>query len=119
MILLADRVLDGTSDQQTFGGLDITVRRNAFGRQVSSYEADVELAGIAGGPVHAVFIRAPWAECVGKDVEVLGAVTPAWTGRAEDHRRPAAATCSPRPSIRRSPTTSGSTATSSTWWSAV
>ena len=76
MILLADRVLDGTSDQQTFGGLDITVRRNAFGRQVSSYEADVELAGISGGPVHAVFIRAPWAECVGQDVQVLGAVLP-------------------------------------------
>ena len=76
MILLADRVLDGPADQQTFGGLDITVRRNAFGRQVSSFEADVELAGIAGGPVHAVFIRAPWAEQVGEAVRVLGAVTP-------------------------------------------
>jgi 5'-phosphate synthase pdxT subunit len=76
MILLADRVLDGTADQQTFGGLDIMVRRNAFGRQVSSFEADVELAGIAGGPMHAVFIRAPWAERVGDGVEVLGAVVP-------------------------------------------
>ena len=62
MILLADRVLDGTADQQTFGGLDITVRRNAFGRQVESFEADVELTGVAGGPMHAVFIRAPWVE---------------------------------------------------------
>jgi len=79
MILLADRVLDGTIDQQTFGGLDITVRRNAFGRQVESFEADVELAGLAGGPVHAVFIRAPWVEKVGGQVESLGAVTPPGT----------------------------------------
>ena len=64
MILLADRVLDGTADQQTFGGLAITVRRNAFGRQVESFEADVELDGVPGGPVHAVFIRAPWVEQV-------------------------------------------------------
>jgi pyridoxal 5'-phosphate synthase pdxT subunit len=79
MILLADRVLDGTADQQTFGGLDITVRRNAFGRQVESFEADVELAGVAGGPMHAVFIRAPWAEKLGGQVESLGAVTPPGT----------------------------------------
>ena len=74
MILLADRVLDGTADQQTFGGLDITVRRNAFGRQVESFEADVELAGLAGGPVHAVFIRAPWVEQANGQVQVLGEV---------------------------------------------
>ena len=74
MILLADRVLDGTADQQTFGGLDITVRRNAFGRQVESFEADVELAGLAGGPVHAVFIRAPWVEQADGQVQVLGEV---------------------------------------------
>ena len=62
MILLAKRVLDGFEDQQTFGTLDITVRRNAFGRQVESFETDVDLDfGIAGGPVHAVFIRAPWS----------------------------------------------------------
>jgi pyridoxal 5'-phosphate synthase pdxT subunit len=79
MILLADRVLDGTADQQTFGGLDITVRRNAFGRQVESFEADVELAGVAGGPMHAVFIRAPWVEKLGGEVEPLGAVTPPGT----------------------------------------
>jgi 5'-phosphate synthase pdxT subunit len=76
MILLADRVLDGTDDQQTFGGLDITVRRNAFGRQVQSFEADVELSGVSGGPMHAVFIRAPWVEQLGHGVEVLGSVTP-------------------------------------------
>ena len=76
MILLAKRVLDGTEDQQTFGALDITVRRNAFGRQVESFEADVDLDGIPGGPVHAVFIRAPWVESIDDGVEILGAVVP-------------------------------------------
>jgi pyridoxal 5'-phosphate synthase pdxT subunit len=71
MILLAKRVIDGTEDQQTFGALDITVRRNAFGRQVESFETDVDLEGIEGGPVHAVFIRAPWVETAGPKVEVL------------------------------------------------
>ena len=73
MILLADEVLDGTADQQTFGGLDITVRRNAFGRQVESFETDVALTGIPG-LLHAVFIRAPWVERVGQTVEVVGEV---------------------------------------------
>jgi 5'-phosphate synthase pdxT subunit len=76
MILLAERVLDGRADQQTFGGLAITVRRNAFGRQVQSFEADVDLGEIDGGPVHAVFIRAPWVESAGDQVQVLGAVVP-------------------------------------------
>lgn len=76
MILLAERVLDGRADQQTFGGLAITVRRNAFGRQVQSFESDVDLGEIEGGPVHAVFIRAPWVESVGDQVKVLGAVVP-------------------------------------------
>lgn len=71
MILLARGVLDGRPDQPLIGGLDITVRRNAFGRQIDSFEADVELAGLAGGPVHAVFIRAPWVESCGADVEVV------------------------------------------------
>jgi 5'-phosphate synthase pdxT subunit len=74
MILLADRVLDGRSDQETLGGIDMTVRRNAFGRQVDSFEEDVEVAGVDGGPVRAVFIRAPWVEDVGPDVEVLARV---------------------------------------------
>ena len=73
MILLANEVLDGTADQRTFGGLDITVRRNAFGRQVDSFETDVDLAGIPG-PLHAVFIRAPWVERAGEAVEVIGQV---------------------------------------------
>ena len=74
MILLAERVLDGIEGQQTLGGLDVTVRRNAFGRQVDSFEETIPMAGIAGGPFHAVFIRAPWVESVGPDVEVLGTV---------------------------------------------
>jgi pyridoxal 5'-phosphate synthase pdxT subunit len=74
MILLADRVLDGRPDQETLGGIDITVRRNAFGRQVASFEGDVELAGVEGGPLHGVFIRAPWVEQAGPGVEVLARV---------------------------------------------
>lgn len=73
MILLADRIVDGTADQQTLGGLDITVRRNAFGRQVDSFEQDLRYAGWAD-PVRAVFIRAPWVERVGERVEVLAEV---------------------------------------------
>jgi 5'-phosphate synthase pdxT subunit len=73
MIMLADRIEDGTPDQETLGGLDITVRRNAFGRQVDSFEGDVAFAGL-GDPVHAVFIRAPWVEDAGADVEVLARI---------------------------------------------
>ena len=73
MILLADRILDGVEGQQTIGGLDVTVRRNAFGRQVDSFEGDVDFT-IFDEPVHAVFIRAPWVEEVGPDVEVLASV---------------------------------------------
>jgi 5'-phosphate synthase pdxT subunit len=71
MILLADRVLDGTADQVRLGGLDVTVRRNAFGRQVDSFEGDLDFAGVDGEAMHAVFIRAPWVESAGPDVEVL------------------------------------------------
>lgn len=74
MILLADRLLDAHPDQRTLGGLDVTVRRNAFGRQVDSFECPLPVAGIDGGPVHAVFIRAPWVESVGPGVEVLATV---------------------------------------------
>ncbi|MEJ2852001.1 MULTISPECIES: pyridoxal 5'-phosphate synthase glutaminase subunit PdxT [unclassified Saccharothrix] len=72
MILLADQVLDGRADQHQLGGLDIVVRRNAFGRQVDSFEAELDFAHV--GPVHAVFIRAPWVESVGEGVEVLAKV---------------------------------------------
>jgi len=82
MILLADRILDGAADQDTFGGIDMTVRRNAFGRQVESFEERVNVDGIAGGPVTAVFIRAPWVEEVGSDARVLARVeTGPATGR--------------------------------------
>jgi 5'-phosphate synthase pdxT subunit len=74
MIMLADTVLDAPAGQQTIGGLDVTVRRNAFGRQGDSFETEVDITGVAGGPVHAVFIRAPWVEAVGPGVEVLGRV---------------------------------------------
>jgi 5'-phosphate synthase pdxT subunit len=73
MLMLADQVEDGTADQETLGGLDITVRRNAFGRQVQSFETELDFAGL-DDPVHAVFIRAPWVEQVGSDVEVLARV---------------------------------------------
>jgi pyridoxal 5'-phosphate synthase pdxT subunit len=82
MILLADRILDAPDDQETIGGLDVTVRRNAFGRQVDSFEADIAFEGLDGGPVHAVFIRAPWVEKAGHGVEVLGRVV----GGAADGR---------------------------------
>ncbi|MBW4706021.1 pyridoxal 5'-phosphate synthase glutaminase subunit PdxT [Micromonospora sp. RL09-050-HVF-A] len=75
MIMLATEVLDGRPDQRGFAGIAMTVRRNAFGRQVDSFEAPVEITGIDGGPFHAVFIRAPWVERVDADVEVLGRVT--------------------------------------------
>jgi pyridoxal 5'-phosphate synthase pdxT subunit len=74
MIMLADRLVDGIDGQLTLGGLDMTVRRNAFGRQVDSFEADVALSGIAGAPFHAVFIRAPWVDDVGPAVSVVGRV---------------------------------------------
>lgn len=74
MIMLATHVLDGRDDQHGFGGIDMVVRRNAFGRQVDSFEADLQMFGIHGGPMHAVFIRAPWVESVGPDVRVLARV---------------------------------------------
>jgi pyridoxal 5'-phosphate synthase pdxT subunit len=73
MIMLADRILDGVTGQETLGGIDMTVRRNAFGRQVDSFEGDVEVTGLSE-PFHAVFIRAPWVESIGDGVDVLGRV---------------------------------------------
>ena len=74
MILLADRVVDAVEGQLTFGGIDITVRRNAFGRQVESFEEDLAFSDVEGEPVRAVFIRAPWVEEVSPEVEVLAKV---------------------------------------------
>jgi pyridoxal 5'-phosphate synthase pdxT subunit len=90
MIMLADRLADGVAGQLTYGGIDMTVRRNAFGRQVDSFESDITLsnlaaaprAGLAGSdamPLRAVFIRAPWVEQTGENVTVLG--TEQRTGR--------------------------------------
>ncbi|QWW20468.1 pyridoxal 5'-phosphate synthase glutaminase subunit PdxT [Schaalia sp. 19OD2882] len=70
MIMLAREVLDGREDQRSFAALDVTVRRNAFGRQVDSYEEDLDVVGLEA-PFHAVFIRAPWVERVGEGVQVL------------------------------------------------
>jgi len=76
LIMLADRLQDGAAGQQTFGGIDMTARRNAFGRQVDSFEREVTLrldAGDDGTPFHAVFIRAPWVAQAGPEVSVLAA----------------------------------------------
>ncbi|MGW0435520.1 pyridoxal 5'-phosphate synthase glutaminase subunit PdxT [Micromonospora sp. NPDC003197] len=75
MIMLATEVLDGRPDQRGFDGIEMTVRRNAFGRQVDSFEAPVEISGVPGPAFHAIFIRAPWVERVADGVEVLGRVT--------------------------------------------
>lgn len=82
MIMLADKILNPSpyggeeagAGQETIGGIDMIVRRNAFGRQNESFERAVDLAGVAGGPVEGVFIRAPWVESVGADVRVLASV---------------------------------------------
>ncbi|WP_406265022.1 pyridoxal 5'-phosphate synthase glutaminase subunit PdxT [Streptomyces sp. NBC_00191] len=71
LIMVADKILDPRSGQETLGGIDMIVRRNAFGRQNESFEAAVEVAGVDGGPVEGVFIRAPWVESVGAQAEVL------------------------------------------------
>ena len=72
MILLANELVDGALGQETFGGLDVKVRRNAFGRQVDSFETDLPFSGI--GSVHAVFIRAPWVETTHGGVDVLASI---------------------------------------------
>jgi 5'-phosphate synthase pdxT subunit len=74
MIMLANEITGGIDGQETLGGLDVTVRRNAFGRQVDSFEADLDFAAFSS-PYHAVFIRAPWVERVGLEVEVLASVS--------------------------------------------
>jgi 5'-phosphate synthase pdxT subunit len=82
MIMLADRLADGAAGQLTYGGIDMTVRRNAFGRQVDSFESDITLSGLDGSDataLRAVFIRAPWVEENGEHVAVLG--TEQRTGR--------------------------------------
>lgn len=71
LIMLADEIIDGITGQAGFGGLDVSVRRNAFGNQLDSFEVDLEFEGVEGEAVHAAFIRAPIVERVGESVEVL------------------------------------------------
>ncbi|MGZ4426589.1 MAG: pyridoxal 5'-phosphate synthase glutaminase subunit PdxT [Nocardioidaceae bacterium] len=73
MIMLADHIEGGIAGQETIGGLDVVVRRNAFGRQVDSFEADLDVEGF-NDPFHAMFIRAPWVEKVGQQVDVVARV---------------------------------------------
>ncbi|WP_223627614.1 pyridoxal 5'-phosphate synthase glutaminase subunit PdxT, partial [Microbacterium sp. EST19A] len=74
LIMLADSVVDAIDGQESFGGIDAVVRRNAFGRQVESFEADIDVPALGEPAVHATFIRAPVVERVGADVEVLAAL---------------------------------------------
>ena len=74
MIMVANTIIEPASGQESFGGIDISVRRNAFGRQVESFESDLSITGISGAPVRAVFIRAPWVESWGSEVEGLASV---------------------------------------------
>ena len=86
MILLASQILDGRDDQPLLGGLDITVRRNAFGRQVDSFEAELDVKDLPGGPLHAVFIRAPVVERAGENVQVLAEVSGRSVAVRDDRR---------------------------------
>jgi pyridoxal 5'-phosphate synthase pdxT subunit len=79
MIMLADRLVDGIEGQETLGGIDMVVRRNAFGRQVDSFESDIALTAMPGPEFRAVFIRAPWVEQTGEAVEIIA--TESRTGR--------------------------------------
>jgi pyridoxal 5'-phosphate synthase pdxT subunit len=74
MIVLSSQILDGRDDQLPLNAIDIVVRRNAFGRQVDSFETDLDIGGIAGPALRAVFIRAPWVERIGAGVQVLASV---------------------------------------------
>ncbi|MDQ1294854.1 MAG: pyridoxal 5-phosphate synthase pdxT subunit [Actinomycetota bacterium] len=113
MIMLADRVQDAAPGQQALGGIDMTVRRNAFGRQVDSFEADLRLTGVEGPCVRGIFIRAPWVESVGGTSRSLPRSS---TGRPQvGSSRCGRETCWRPRSTRRSPGTPACTASSSRW----
>jgi 5'-phosphate synthase pdxT subunit len=80
MILLADDVLDGRDDQRGFGAVDLTIRRNGYGRQAASFECDLDVPELGDEPVHAVFIRAPVVERAGAEVDVLATLPRAAAG---------------------------------------
>src|SRR5207253_2337596 len=107
LILLASEVLDGRPDQVVLGAVDLTVRRNAHGRQRDSFEAPLEITGLAGGPFPGVFIRAPGIERVGDGVEVLARLS---SGEAVATRRPTppCGPCTTRPGRPRCPSTPSS-----------
>jgi len=84
LIMLADQITDGRSDQQTIGGLNITAQRNAFGRQVDSFEIDLDIPNIGDAPFRAIFIRAPLVVSTGSDVEILGKIPAATFGDTKD-----------------------------------
>lgn len=88
MIMLAAEVLDGRPDQGCYGAIDISVRRNAFGRQLASFEADLDVPQMGGEPFRGVFIRAPWIERAGDDVEVLASVVPTPAGQHDAKAAP-------------------------------
>jgi pyridoxal 5'-phosphate synthase pdxT subunit len=96
MILLSREILDGRPDQVQLGAIDLVVRRNAFGRQVDSFESDVVVSGLEGGPMHAVFIRAPVVESAGADVEILASVP---FGERSDGTTPRPVVCRQGPVI--------------------
>lgn len=84
LIMLADTIAEGRGDQESIGGLDIVARRNAFGRQVDSFEIDLNIPAVGDEPFHAVFIRAPLVESIGPDVEVLSAIPAGSIGNEAD-----------------------------------
>jgi 5'-phosphate synthase pdxT subunit len=88
MILLAGEVLGGRVDQRVFGAIDLTIRRNGYGRQVASFECDLEVAALGGDPVPAVFIRAPVVERAGADVEILATLPPSSNGTRPGRPQP-------------------------------
>jgi pyridoxal 5'-phosphate synthase pdxT subunit len=88
MILLSREIVGGRADQVALGAIDLTVRRNAFGRQLESFETDLSVTGLSGPPMHAVFIRAPVVEAVGRGVEVLASVELRSGTGAEPQLRP-------------------------------
>ena len=90
MILLATEAVDGRADQRCYGSIDITVRRNGFGRQLESFECDLDVPVLADGPLHAVFIRAPVVETTGPDVEVLASLAQPARDGASTTRHPSA-----------------------------
>ena len=96
LILLASEVLDGRPDQPVLGAVDLTVRRNAHGRQNQSFEAPLEITGLAGGPFPGVFIRAPGIERIGEGVEVLACLS---SGDPVAARQGAATVCAFHPEL--------------------